>query len=189
MEWLLLCFLAAFMLLASSIKSRIAKWSDNGPMRAMGIHDPGLTKYLSRISEEAALRAEPIHPPEWCEDRGTERGWYVDHLDRPGRWEKELRSSKERFFLVFSQALFVAYVMLLMAFLSAVLPDGLLHVLGCEGLQGWAPGLASLSLVAVLYWRHKRSFSDGSLQGYLNGYMDASEASFRAASTPASPQE
>jgi hypothetical protein len=35
--------------------------------------------------------------------------------------------------------------------------------------------LSGFTIVALVYWRHKRSYNDGLLQGYLNGYADAVE--------------
>jgi len=95
----------------------------------------------------------------------------VSHWDKPGNWEKDLRSSKEKLLRGLSQALLLAYVMSMIA----ATWWGLSYNASIIGLRDGAKLLAPLSLVAVLYWRHRRSYCDGSLQGYLNGYMDAME--------------
>jgi hypothetical protein len=163
MEWLLMALLPAFVLLAILIKPLYDKWYDSGIIAFKGVYDPRLDAYLRRFEDEAKIRANL--------EQYAARGYAVRHLDKPGNWEKDLQSFKEKVLRVLSQAVFVAYV-ILMVFL---IWRGVSYGWFVSGLRDGAKFLAPFSLVAALYWRHRRSSCDGSLQGYLNGYMDALE--------------
>jgi len=163
MEWLLMALLPVFVLLAILIKPLYDKWYGGGIISFKGVYDPRLSAYLRRFDDEAKVLAD------WEQYAAT--GYAVRQLDKPGNWEKHLQSVKEKVLRVLSQAVFVTYV-ILMVFL---IWRGVSYGWFVSDLQDGAKFLAPFTLVAALYWRHRRSFCDGSLQGYLNGYMDALE--------------
>lgn len=163
MEWLLIAHLPTFILLASLIKPLYEKWYDRGIITFNGPYEPKLIKYLQQFQEEAKIRANI--------DLHRDRGYTPNHLDKPEMWKKELRSPKERKIRFISHLVFLCYATIMLLFIWHSLP----YKTPIDSLQDWVRFFAPFSLAAVFYWRHRRSFSDGSLQGYLNGYMDALE--------------
>ena len=174
MEWLLIVFLPAFVVLAILIKPLYDKWY-GGLYVPKGFYDPRLEAYLHRFEDlvekrEYAMSYMGMHGFEDEVDDLLTR-LHDTHLDKPGIWEKDLQSVKEKWIRVLSQAALVTYAMLMMFLIwSGVSYGWVVNDLG-DAAKAFAP----FSLIAVLYWRHRRSFCDGSIQGYLNGYMDALE--------------
>jgi hypothetical protein len=163
MEWLLAAPLFVFALLAKLIKPLYDKWYDSGVIVARGSYDPRFESYLQRIAHEATIRSD------W--EQYSARGYAMHHFDRPRIWQKELLSQKERLVRSVSSGLFIAYVIVIVFFLWSAVS----YHFRVDDFRGAVRFLSGFSVVAVLYWRHKRSLNDGVLQGYLNGYSDALE--------------
>lgn len=91
--------------------------------------------------------------------------------DMPDKWQKTLRSRRDRFVREMAYFLFGIYVLIIAGLLKDTL-YGNITIYGAD-----LKILAPFSIVPVAVWLWRRSTYDSLIQGYLYGYVDALEKS------------